>query len=253
MKTLEEKLAKSLTAETTELIPYLPYLLQDLWELGSSPQDMIAMIQEHIPVTKDTQVLDLACGKGAVSVQIAKALQCRVKGIDIMPDFIDTAVHKALEYGVADLCTFEVGDINEAVKLEQAYDIVILGADGDVLGNPVETLNKLKNMIRSRGFLLIDDAYGREDSSSGYPTRDEWLVYFNKTGVKLINERYNQDEALALLNRQQQAFIVMRANALKVKFPEKAHLFDLYVKSQETECDELENEILGVTMLLQKE
>lgn len=30
----EEKLAASLTAETTELLPYLPYLLQDLWTYG---------------------------------------------------------------------------------------------------------------------------------------------------------------------------------------------------------------------------
>jgi hypothetical protein len=38
MSTVEEKLAKSLTAESTELIPYLPYLLQDLWELRLIPQ-----------------------------------------------------------------------------------------------------------------------------------------------------------------------------------------------------------------------
>ncbi|WP_207706943.1 hypothetical protein [Alkalibaculum sporogenes] len=46
MSNVEEKLAKSLTAESTELIPYLPYLLQDLWELGSSPKDIINMIQK---------------------------------------------------------------------------------------------------------------------------------------------------------------------------------------------------------------
>jgi len=63
--TVEEKLAKSLTAESVELIPYLPYLLQDLWELGSSPKDILEMITKHIPVSKETKVLDLACGKGA--------------------------------------------------------------------------------------------------------------------------------------------------------------------------------------------
>ena len=30
-----DKLAKSLTAETIDLIPFLAYLLQDLWELLS--------------------------------------------------------------------------------------------------------------------------------------------------------------------------------------------------------------------------
>ena len=33
MSSTEKKLAQSLTAESVELIPYLPYLLQDLWEL----------------------------------------------------------------------------------------------------------------------------------------------------------------------------------------------------------------------------
>lgn len=40
MSNVDEKLAKLLTADTTELIPYLPYLLQDLWELGSSRIDI---------------------------------------------------------------------------------------------------------------------------------------------------------------------------------------------------------------------
>jgi len=60
MQTVEEKLAKSLTAESTELIPYLPYLLQDLWELGSSPKDILDMITKHINVSDETRVLDLA-------------------------------------------------------------------------------------------------------------------------------------------------------------------------------------------------
>ncbi|WP_313019647.1 hypothetical protein [Acetoanaerobium noterae] len=61
----EEKLAKSLTAESVELIPYLPYLLQDLWELGSSPKDMVHLISKNIIISEKTKVLDLACGKGA--------------------------------------------------------------------------------------------------------------------------------------------------------------------------------------------
>lgn len=65
MSDVEEKLAKSLTAESVELIPYLPYLLQDLWELGSSPKDMVHLISKNIIISEKTKVLDLACGKGA--------------------------------------------------------------------------------------------------------------------------------------------------------------------------------------------
>ncbi|HQA58169.1 MAG TPA: class I SAM-dependent methyltransferase [Acetivibrio sp.] len=251
MSKVEEKLAKSLTAETTELIPYLPYLLQDLWELGSSPMDIIEMTSKNIKVTEKTKVLDLACGKGAVSVNLAKALGCSVKGIDLIPEFIEYADLKAKEYGVFDLCRFEVGDINEAVKEEKDYDIVILGAVGDVLGNPKETVEKLTGTVKKGGYIFIDDAYGTDDFDEKYPTREKWLKIFDGLGVKLLDERIVQEDEVKSVNDEQQSFIIKRANELKIKHPDKAYLFDSYVESQQAECDELENEITGVTMLLQ--
>ena len=65
MSSVEEKLARSLTAESVELIQFLPYLLQDLWDLGSSPQDMLDLVRQHVSWTGQLEVLDLACGKGA--------------------------------------------------------------------------------------------------------------------------------------------------------------------------------------------
>lgn len=251
MGTVEEKLAKSLTAESIELIPYLPYLLQDLWELGSSPQDILDLITKQIQVSKETRVLDLACGKGAVSVNLAKELGCMVKGIDLIPEFIAFAVHKAQEFGVGELCEFVVGDITESVQTEKGYDLVILGAVGDVLGNAEETVTLLKNTVKKGGYLIIDDTYGNDETNPKYPTREQWLTIFDNSGVRLIDEKIIEDDELVSLNNQQQALIVKRANELKEKSPEKAHLFDSYIHSQQAECDELENEISGVTMLLQ--
>ena len=250
MKTVEEKLAKSLTAESIELIPYLPYLLQDLWELGSSPKDILNMITKHVHVSVETRILDLACGKGAVSVNLARELGCRVKGIDIIPEFIDFAINKAQEFGVEKLCEFKVGDINESVKTEKDYDIVIYGAVGDVLGNWEETITLLKNTVKNGGYIIIDDAYGNDNTSAKYPTREQWLKIFNSTGVRLIDEKIIEDDELASLNNKQQELIIKRANELKEKLPQKAHLFDSYIRSQQVECDELEKEISGVTMLL---
>lgn len=141
MRNVEENLAKSLTADSVELIPYIPYLLQDLWELGSSPEDILHLILSNTLLTKETKVLDLACGKGAVSIYLARKLGCKVKGIDIIPEFIAYANEKAKEFNVESLCEFEVGDITECIKIENDYDIVIYGAVGNVLGSWEETLN----------------------------------------------------------------------------------------------------------------
>lgn len=45
----EQNLAASMTADTTVIIPYLAYLLQDFWELGSSPDDMVELLADHVP------------------------------------------------------------------------------------------------------------------------------------------------------------------------------------------------------------
>ncbi|MGI6331289.1 MAG: SAM-dependent methyltransferase [Zhaonellaceae bacterium] len=182
MQTVEEKLAKSLTAESIELIPYLPYLLQDLWELGSSPKDMLDLITRHLRVSKQTKVLDLACGKGAVSIHLARRLGCLVKGIDIIPEFIGFAINKAQEFGVEELCEFKVGDITESVKTEKDYDIVVYGAVGNVLGNWEETIILLKNSVKKGGYIIIDDAYRNDKSNAKYLSREQWLKLFNDKG-----------------------------------------------------------------------
>lgn len=248
---VEEKLAASLTAESTQLIPYLPYLLQDLWELGSSPGDIQALLSADVEVSGQTKVLDLACGKGAVSVGLASAFGCRVKGVDILPEFIDCAHRKAEEHSVGRLCEFEVEDINHSIQNERRYDVVILGAVGDVLGDPSETVLKLKRTVRSGGHIIIDDAYGNGGADQKYHSREEWLAAFRDAAVHLVEERVADVSEMEDVNRQNQAFIIKRANELKLAHPEKADLFDGYVRSQQAECDELEEEATGVTWLLQ--
>lgn len=66
MNETKEKLAKSLTANSIELIPFLPYLLQDLWELGSSSEEITDLLSDYCELNEDSKILDLACGKGAV-------------------------------------------------------------------------------------------------------------------------------------------------------------------------------------------
>lgn len=250
MHDIDNKLAMSLTAETTALIPFIPYMLQDLWELGSSPRDIERLITEHIANPGELTVLDLGCGKGAVSVHLAMKLGYRVTGIDLIQEFIDYAQKKAEEFGVAHRCCFFVDDINEAVLSEQGYDVVILGSVGDALGEPVETILKLKQTVKPGGHIIIDDAYRRPGAESESPSYEEWLELFEETGVALVDDTPVDDAELAALNEEQQGQIRMRADELKQKHPDKAHLFDGYVASQQAECEQLAEEIIGITWLL---
>ena len=253
----DEKLARSLTAETTDLLPFLPYLLQDLWELGSSPRDMIKLMQKHMPISPDTRILDIACGKGAISVRVAKSLGVSVRGYDLLPDFIEYAKRKADEWGVGHLCSFVQGDANEVVGKVSGYDCVIFGAAGNILGDPADTLQKLSGTIKPGGCILIDEAYLPEGTSNSdvkyqnydYLTREQWLRLFKASGLELLEELQNTgDYDFDSDNKA----IARRAAELIAKHPEKREMFEGYIASQLDECEDLESNITAITWILKK-
>lgn len=254
---VNEKLASSLTAETTELLPYLGYLLQDLWELGSDPRIMQSLIEKNIPITPQTKVIDLGCGKGAVAITLAKALNIQVKGIDLLPEFIEVAKNKAMEYQVTECCKFIVGDLNEVVETERGYDIAVFGAVGDVLGEPLVMLEQLKKVIKPQGFLLLDDGYliGEAENiryqNYEYLTLNQWQETFLQAGFKVaamqVVDTANEKE----VNDRNNQSIRQRAEELGQQFPEKRDLFLSYVQSQENETEDIATDVVGATWLLQ--
>jgi len=257
-KEVEEKLAGSLSAETAELLPFLPYLLQDIWELGSDPDTMAELAREYLSSSGSARILDLACGKGAVSVKIAQKLPVSIKGFDLIPDFIQFARQKAQEYNVDTLCEFIVGDINEVVKNETNYDLVILGGVGDVLGSPAETLEKLKKTVKTGGYILIDECYLSEDGTQEqlqytgheYLTEKQWETLFEEAGFELVKTVPASD--LDIDSNSETAVITQRANELIAKYPEKSELFEDYIRSQESESYDLDNSIVAVVWVLKK-
>ena len=256
----EERLAFSLSAETTALLPFLPYLLQDFWELGSDPDVMADMISKYVSISDKTRVLDLACGKGAVSVKVAQKLQVKVKGIDLMPEFIGYAEQKAKEFNVDDLCEFFIGDINEAVKTEKDYDCVVFGAAGvDVLGGPAKALRKLKATVKPGGFILIEEGYipddGKRDNirhnADTYYPLQHWMVLFKEVGLELVETASGHNEG-DLDNVTGLAAIVARADELIKEYPDKRTIFEDYVRDQRNEYADIDDSLVCVTWVLKR-
>jgi SAM-dependent methyltransferase len=256
----EEKLVRSLSWETTELLPFLPYLLQDFWELGSDPDVMVKLINKYVIISDMTRVLDLACGKGAVSVKVAHKLRVKVRGIDLIPEFIEYAAQKAKEFEVDDLCEFLLGDINEAVKTERDYDCVIFGAAGvDVLGGAEEALNNLKATVKPGGYILIEEGYIPDDgkreniryNADAYFPEQYWKDLFKTSGLELIETASGHSEG-ELDSDSGLAAITARADELIEKHPDKKALFEGYVRNQQSEYADIADSLTCVTWMLKK-
>ena len=257
MENLRKSVLTSLDGKDDDLYPFLPYLLQDLWEMGTSAEIIINLVKKYkINHSSDVKVLDLGCGKGAISVNLAKTFGFHVHGIDGMSEFIEDANMWAKKYDVSHLCRFEVGDIRLLVDHLEDYDIIILGSIGPVLGNIEETLRKVMRCLRKNGVVILDDCYIPEDSKiklQHYPTRSEVLTQIQNSHFDVIEEHMIDQNYIKELDTVIFEGIHNRVMELKLKYPEKGFLFEQYLKTQEEENDILENHVRCVTWLLRKE
>jgi len=95
----EQSIADSLEANK-KILPYMPYLLQDMWTLGCSLESIISAAGS-VGLHDKSKVLDLGCGKGAVCIQLAARFGCNVLGVDASEPFLKDAQTKASEYKVS--------------------------------------------------------------------------------------------------------------------------------------------------------
>jgi len=255
MKTIEESIAAAMDVkQDIAIIPFLPYIFQDFWELGTPPELVIELIRRNCNDYSNLQVLDLGCGKGAVSVKTAKALRCHCYGIDAIPKFIDTANEKAKEYDVEELCRFEVGDIRVKIEEMDKFDIIILGATGPIFGDYYTALTAIGKHLSDKGIVIIEEAYINDKSSYQHPPyllRKDLLKQFGDAGMELIDETQCDYSGIADMNNEMEN-ISKRCNELKIKYPEMSSLFENYIQNQATENDALENALSGATMVLKR-
>lgn len=252
MKSLKESVCQSLDGSDAGIMKFIPYLLRDLWEIGSDPGTMVALIKDHI--RKDNlRILDLGCGKGAVSVRIAMETSCTVKGIDAVPEFIEEAREYARKFLIADRCTFEVGDIRIRIRDLAGFDVVILGAIGPVFGDLEVTLKTVRGALASPGYVLLDDGYIENDLVTDYNRclrKNGFFRQISAAGFTVIHEEIFERDRLTETDETLFNSIKRRAEELMDQYPEKSELFRKYIQNQEFENRMLETVITTGTWLL---
>jgi SAM-dependent methyltransferase len=113
-----------------------------LTELGHDPQNLtpeiLATVEhlhtgglattrdqaEQITLTPDSRVLDIGCGIGGPSRYLAHTYGCRVDGIDLTPEFVETGQVLTERCGLADRVTLQLGDALDLPFPDETFDVV---------------------------------------------------------------------------------------------------------------------------------
>lgn len=256
MKTLEESVAMSMDGgEETAIVPFLPYILQDAWEIGTDSLVVADLVRRHMKEHARLHVLDLGCGKGAVSVRLAREFGCRCLGIDAVGEFVAAAEGKAREFSVESLCRFERGDIRRRIRELGRFDVIVLGAIGPVFGDHRQTLGILEPHLDPWGLILIDDGWLEDESPHVHPgvlRRGELLRQVGEAGMRIVEEAaFNPGEIMKADDRLFRD-LERRCRELMAAHPGKRALFEGYIRRQVEENDWLENRITCAVLAIRK-
>lgn len=251
MKNPKDEFHHSLDVTDDEIEKYIPFILEDLWELGSMPEYVNRLVRQHIPPGSLKKVTDFGCGKGAVLIRLASEFTFDGTGIDIVPEFIISARTHALQNKVADRIKFINADITKVVVETHHQDLVIYGYDSGILGNVYETLLQLRKCLSGAGWVILEVAFtpnnkkldevlferdvNRQVRDSGLHLRDK--IIWDKKELKKVNDQNNQ-------------LIQARISTLIKMHPDKQQLFDQYMDNQLKECSALEEDMICSTWLL---
>lgn len=211
---------------SARLLPHLPELLADLNALGSSPRLVVAMLK-RAGVKPRARVLDLACGKGAVGIALARGLSARVTGVDGFGAFLDAARGAAMDAGVDELCEWVEGDVRRYRSRGDGFDVtMMLGLFG-----LEEALPILRRHTRAGGLYVVDDATCEEGADAGL-SRAEARELIEVRGDTIVEVR-RQTPAEA---RRQNSVLYRRLHARAVGLrrvrPSLARVLDRFLEDQ---------------------
>ncbi len=256
MKEKSQQSATNSLEVQEKLSPFMPFLLKDLWALGSSVEQILCLIGTLPLPSCSAKVSDLGCGKGAVSVRTASEFGFSVVGIDAMPEFLEDAHRKAIEYQVSDLCTFIEQDIHTYVADKHDFDIVILASLGGIFGNYTNMVRKLSTQIRPGGYIIIDDGYLKKKEFLNrkgygrYRNYENTLQELTAFNHHLFTE-ISTSEVSRKINDEYLKVIENRSAELIAQHPELEKDLKKFLNIQREECDILNCEVEGIIWVLQ--
>jgi 2-polyprenyl-3-methyl-5-hydroxy-6-metoxy-1,4-benzoquinol methylase len=239
------------------LLPYLPELVKDLWDMGCAFDQILDLIKS-LNQPGDTNLLDLGCGKGAVCIRLASELGFRTVGVDACLPFLEEAEKKAKEFQVSNRSRFIMDDIRIYADEAENYDVVVYASLGNILGNFEEIVLRLRSTIHKGGYILIDDGFLKAKKKlegkgyEHYRSHTETVKQLTSHGDSLLKEVILPDQVNAAVNARYMQAIENSGAGIMQREPHLKDAILKYIENQKLECRIIEEHLTGAVWLLQR-
>ncbi len=137
----------------------------------------VDLVLQALDLSKDDHILDLCCGQGRHSLELASRGFPHISGVDRSRYLIRLARKRARQRGLK--VTFAQGDARKTRVAESSRDCVMLM--GNSFGyfereeDDIKVLSEIKRILKSRGKLLLDLVDGVWMAHNFEPRSWEWI------------------------------------------------------------------------------
>ena len=170
------------------------------------------------------QVLDVACGTGYPTLDLARFLgaDCDIAGLDLWEEAIQVARHRAQDEWLRNV-TFLVADITKSGLPERTFDTITCNLGLPSFADQAAALGAMWRLLRPEGQLLLTlplQSALREFLDTYYLTlRDLKLDESTRAFARLVASRPTVEQARALVERAGFAVRRVVTDGFTLKFP----------------------------------
>lgn len=205
----------------------LAAILEGVEKLGKSPHtvsiDELGAVDEfHIggrlatesfldlmEIADTDHVLDVGCGLGGASRFAAYRYGCRVTGIDLTHEFVETGTALCEWVGLGDRISLEQGDATATAYSDATFDRSYMMHVGMNIADKAQLAREVHRILRPGGRFGIYDIMRMDEAELTFPvpwattpeaslvsSPDEYKAALEAAGFRVIAERNWQDFAL---------------------------------------------------------
>ncbi|HUS20776.1 MAG TPA: class I SAM-dependent methyltransferase [Aeromicrobium sp.] len=165
-------------------------------------------IAEAMAINDESIVLDLGSGLGGPARTLAEVISCQVAGIDLTPEFCETAARLSEWTGLADRTHFAVGDATALDFRDGAFDAAMTIHVAMNIADKAGMYREARRVLRQGGRFVVYDVlqgpggdvhfpvpWARDASTSHLVTTEQMRELLHDAGFTVIAETDSSAES----------------------------------------------------------
>lgn len=108
------------------------------------------------PLTPSQRILDIGCGSGAQTIDLAQATEAQIVAVDNHPQFVSQLARRAAERGFGERITAQVGDMNDLQFPDGSFDAIWSEGSIFIIGF-AKGLSAWRRLLAPGGYMVVSE------------------------------------------------------------------------------------------------